>query len=127
MLPLEKLGDGGVSGVADEKNDLVVRIGRLGVRRAGIVFQIIVMREEDSWHGPVEGMHIVILQQTIGGQVIAQLIIARQQHAQPGAAAFPIGDNNDVGFPQYPIVFPAAQIAFHPETPFPGQYGARQG
>ena len=97
ILPLEILRYRHVLRPPHQQDDpLVVEI-LLGLIVAGIVAQVVAVREEDFRHRRIDTGIIIEAQDRALRQAVGQLIVTRQHHPQPGPAALAERHEHTVG------------------------------
>jgi hypothetical protein len=116
-LPLEVLRDGSVERIARQQDDLLAVVVLLGVGVAGVVLQVVVVREEDARNRGILAVQVVEADQVVLRQVVPELVEAREQHPQPGPAALAEGHDHAVGELQLVEFLPATQPAFEADLP----------
>ena len=93
----------------------------LAVAVAGVVLEVVVVGEEDPGDRRVAQMEVVEADQMALGEAVADLVEARQHHAQPGPAALAERHDDAVGAAQLARLLAAAQPALEADLVGLGQ------
>src|SRR5690606_8368619 len=95
-LPLEELRDGRIRRMAHQKGYLVVIVVTLIRLIAGVVLQVVIVRELQLRNRPHLPVEIIEADQVALRKAVADLVDAADQDSQPRTSRFPVGDKDSI-------------------------------